>query len=481
MVTLTGLIWIPLCLIALMAGLRAQVTVLGAGAVFGSAAVMNLASFGIQPGYFMALLILGATFAVALPQRGYSLNRAVVMRAAPLTLVLLASLNALFWANALFWDDVWVVSGRQMFDLDSAERYYFRSENLNQLVYLLLNIALVLVLADRLARLPSRDLLRTAHGAVVAPFVLATFFVAWDWAANHFGWYFPDAFVHSNAFYAAAHQQNFGEVPRVSGSFSEPSGLAYAYGGFLAYASACYLVDRRPRSLLLVLTAVAALAISTSTTAYALLALWGVSAMMALPLMRLLGGNRERPRQQSLRSGVAIAALAAFTVIGVSWIAQNYSDDIRVIYESSIVGKTETGSYKSRTGADMMGLESFTATWGIGLGLGSHRPSSLPVTLLSNTGLIGTVAFVVFVAMCLYRSPNNGAWPSGRRDLWPFRAFTFGLLTAHMVSSPNLNGQLLWLSLILNLAVSVYPPKTAVAGRGASGNNAVAATWGDSH
>jgi hypothetical protein len=104
----------------------------------------------------------------------------------------------------------------------------------------------------------------------------------------------------------------------------------------------------------------------------------------------------------------------------------------------------------------MMGLESFSATWGIGLGLGSHRPSTLPVTLLSNTGLVGTLAFLAFVMLCLCRSKTRGSWPAGARTLWPVRAFALGLLAAHLVSSPNFNGQLLWLALILNLAISVH-------------------------
>lgn len=458
MITLTGLIWIPVCLGALLAGFRAQMVVLGASAIFGSAAVVNLGSFGVQPGYFMALLMLGIAVAVALPRGEFWLSRAVVVRAIPLAVILLANLNALFWANAVFWDDVWVVSGRQMFDLDSAERYSFRGENLNQLVYLLLNGALVLVLVDRLARLPARELLRTAHATILAPFLLATLFVIWDWLAGRFGWYFPDAFLHSNAFYAAAHEQNFGDVPRVSGPFSEPSGLAYAYGGFLAYASARYLDDRRAGSLLLVLIAIAALAISTSTTAYALLAVWALCAVVALPLLGLLdllGGVRRR-RPGSGRNRLAVIALVVAAILGGVWVVSSSSDAIRVVYESSIQGKTETGSYKSRTGADMMGLESFSATWGIGLGLGSHRPSTLPVTLLSNTGLVGTLAFLIFVMLCLYRPKTRGSRFADARTLWPLRAFALGLLTAHLVSSPNFNGQLLWLALILNLAISVH-------------------------
>ncbi len=237
MLTLTGLIFIPVGMVAMAAGLRAQLVTFAAGAVLSSAAVANLGSFGIQPAYFMGLLLLGVAGVLALMRGGYCLDRAVLVRLAPLAVLLLACLNALFWATAVFWDDVWVVSGRQMFDLSSAERYSFRSENLNQFAYLILNILLTLLLADRLVRLPVQALLKAAHTAVLGAFFVATLFVAWDWLAHSAGIYFPDAFLHSNAFYAVAHEQSFGDIARISGPFSEPSELAYAYGGFLAYTS----------------------------------------------------------------------------------------------------------------------------------------------------------------------------------------------------------------------------------------------------
>jgi len=455
MLTVTGMVFIPACLAAMTAGLRGQLIILGIGAVLSSAAVVNLSSFGIQPGYFVGLLLLGAAVAQALMQGTYRLDRAILVRMAPLGLLLLASLNALFWANAVFWDQVWVVSGRQLFDLDSAERYSFRPENVNQLAYLILNFALVLVLADRLVRLPTEVLLRVSHAAIRAAFALATFFVAWDWLAHQFGWYFPDAFLHSNAFYAAAHNQSFGDISRISGPFSEPSGLAYAYGGFLAYASACYLVDRSAHALLWVLIALAALAISTSTTAYAVLALWALAMPVALVLTR-----RPRDRIRPSRySRMAVFALVMLACAGAVWFARTHQDDIQLIYESSIAGKTETGSYQSRTGADWMGLQSFGDTWGLGLGLGSHRPNSLTVTLLSNVGLPGTLAFAAFIGLCLYRPRYSDPWPGSARALWPLRAFTLGLLFGHLVSSPNINSQLLWLSLTLNLAATVHTKK----------------------
>jgi hypothetical protein len=66
------------------------------------------------------------------------------------------------------------------------------------------------------------------------------------------------------------------------------------------------------------------------------------------------------------------------------------------------------------------------------------------------------VAFVVFMGLCLHRPRRHGPWPGDGRSLWSLRAFTLGLLVGHCVSSPNINSQLLWLSLTLNLAATAY-------------------------
>lgn len=453
MVTLTGLILIPVCMVALLAGLRMQLATFAAGGVLTSAAVVNLASFGIQPAYFMGLLLLVMAGAGALMQGGYALSRAVLVRMVPLSVLLLAALNALFWASAVFWDQVWVVSGRQLFDLASAERYSFRAENANQLAYLILNIALVALLADRLVRLPAPTLIKISHTAVRSAFAVATLFVAWDWLSRHFGIYFPDAFLHSNAFYAAANEQSFGDIARISGSFAEPSALAYAYGGFLAYASGCYLADRQARSLLMLLVAVGALTVSTSTTAYALLAVWLLVMLPALALTRVFG----RTPPQSGVSRVAVLMVASLAVVGAVRLASAHQEDIRAVYDRAIAGKTHSSSFQDRTAADRMGYEAFETTWGVGIGLGSHRPSTLPAALLSNVGLAGTVAFLAFVALCLGRFGRRPPEPLAGRAAWPFRALALGLLAGHAVSSPNMNSPLLWLSLLLNLAISAYP------------------------
>jgi hypothetical protein len=453
-ITITGLVLLPVMLLSLRASLRVQLAVLFMCAVLSSAAVINLASFGVQPGYFMGVALIGTWVAFALVRGEFYLDRRVALTCLPLLVLLLAALNALFWGNALFGDDVRVVSGRQAYNLAAAERYTFRNENVNQLVYFSFNALLAALLANILVRRDGREMLWLGRSGVLAAFWFATFFVAWDWLAKHYGIYFPESFLHSNAFYAAAHAQGFDGVPRISGPFSEPSGLAYAYGGFLFHASAEFVVYRRASSFARMLIALGALTISTSTTAYALLGAWTLAA--ALWGAPLLGSALGRVPSLTVRR-LAVPALAALAVGGAVLVASNSQDAIQTVLDNAVRGKTETGSYATRTGAEAMGFKALVDTYGLGVGLGSHRPNSLAMTLLSNTGIPGALAFLTFIALVLRRPPSpDFADAESRRELWPVRALLLGFLLGHCISNPNLSNQVLWLALALNLAAATH-------------------------
>lgn len=105
--------------------------------------------------------------------------------------------------------------------------------------------------------------------------------------------------------------------------------------------------------------------------------------------------------------------MALLAVVGAVGFVRTHQDDIQLVYESSIAGKTETSSFEDRTAADRMGYEAFETTWGMGIGLGSHRPSTLPAALLSNVGMAGTLAFLAFIGLCLCRFGGAVTWTQG--------------------------------------------------------------------
>ncbi len=74
------------------------------------------------------------------------------------------------------------------------------------------------------------------------------------------------------------------------------------------------------------------------------------------------------------------------------------------------VSKGDTGSFVNRMAADLYGLQLFAETYGLGLGLGSNRASSLITTLLSCVGLAGTLAFGVFYFKLFAKLSEEYAW-----------------------------------------------------------------------
>jgi hypothetical protein len=62
-----------------------------------------------------------------------------------------------------------------------------------------------------------------------------------------------------------------------------------------------------------------------------------------------------------------------------------------------IIDKPSTGSYTIRTTGDQYSIDLLLQTYGIGVGIGSYRPSSLIASLVGNIGILGTLIFVLLV------------------------------------------------------------------------------------
>jgi hypothetical protein len=116
------------------------------------------------------------------------------------------------------------------------------------------------------------------------------------------------------------------------------------------------------------------------------------------------------------------------------------------VITSMLLEKHQSSSFAQRTGADMMAIDIALDTGGIGIGLGSHKPNNLVMTLLSNTGIFGILVFIVFCGATLRprRVGSGEASDAFMKDLRPLRWFVIGLLTFHSVANPTLSSVALW-------------------------------------
>jgi hypothetical protein len=451
MMTATGVLLIPLGAVLLLMPWPVLLMALPTFAILHGAAVVNVGALGLQPGYFLALLVIGRSL-VEIAVLRQPLNREALRLVLPLGLLLSCSLLVLSIGIAFFTGHIMVLGGTDGYNLERISAFQFRRENVTQLTYLVINTLLVYAIAHQAARLTPDQALSVAERGLRWSLICALVLCGWQLLAYATGLWFPDRLLFSNAGYYRADGQGFFGQLRLNGPFAEPSALAYFFAGFLFQGWKQAVLRPSVGAAALLIAVIACLVLSFSTTAYFVLAAGG--ALMAFDLLA------RRPRLRAPRLTPRAAAIATLTALAIgaaaAWAAAHH-DVLRSILGISLFDKTETSSFEVRSGAEVLALEIVAETGGLGIGLGSHKANSLTMTLLSNVGFAGTAIFALFVIMLLRRAPTPV-----RTELsdTPLRFFVLGLLLVHVFSNPNLNVVMLWVTfgLLAGCRTSVGAP-----------------------
>jgi hypothetical protein len=446
--TITGLILIPFCLGIIFCPWRYTVITLVLSSLLSSAAVMNVGNIGLQPVFFFMPLVIARTAVdIALGKQG--LNGYALRMMAPLGILLVVSTVVLLISVLCFQGNVNVVAGAARFNLDLAGPFSVGRENLAQTIYLVLDIATVYCLSHQAGR--TLGFSRIADRSLVIAGFSSGFVAFWELINFYTGVGFPAEFFHSNAGYAVAYGQTFDDIPRISGPFPEPSSMGYFFGGLIFFGWQRYRTSPTLWSCGLLLVCVAALILSASTTGYVALAIFLLVVLQDLVFGSagfiagmIKGGRRELTL--TLTFLLVIAAVAFFIVL--AW------DTLRQVFQIVVFEKRESSSFDQRSGADLMALNIFMQTGGIGIGLGSHRPNNMVMTLLSNVGIAGFVSFVFFIFQLFRRQAQLAGQFALAKVQMRMKAFVFGLLLIHTFSNPALTDGILWTGFALVLGVA---------------------------
>lgn len=192
-----------------------------------------------------------------------------------------------------------------------------------------------------------------------------------------------------NGSYAQLDQSYQGFV-RINGVFPEASGFA-SYGlAWFVFNAECWYRGIEPRATgraAMVLAAV--LFFSTSSTAYiglSLYAAWfGVRGI-------LISGRTHAPQLgQATLTGFGALALACVAMATVPHLA----DSIWAMILHMTVDKGESESGQQRLFWAMQGWNAFLHSYGLGIGPGSFRSSSLITGILGSMGVFGVIAILV--------------------------------------------------------------------------------------
>jgi len=262
------------------------------------------------------------------------------------------------------------------------------SGNVTQSIYAISGVAAFLALRamleepGRLARFRDAMLLVTALDCAAAVINFAEFYL-----------HFPPVLTYVRTAYALFEAYESGGLMRIHGTFSEVSGFAAFTLPLFAFSFSLW--QNGVRSLYsgtLAALTMLFLAISTSTTAY-------VGIVLYAAVLTFILTYRGYTKGTIPRIGVLITGLLlAVVLIGSLFVLDTKAGKVLTDYfDVAVFGKLESDSGVERSSWNKQCWQNFIDTWGVGVGLGSARGSSLLMVLLANLGGFGTLCFFAFL------------------------------------------------------------------------------------
>lgn len=431
-VPLMGAILFPLCFLLWARPDRMLGLLLVAG-IFPAASALTLGSVCLQPSLVPGLAFISYVVLQKLLGARYPGQDSASRLCGPMMLATAWALVGSIVMPRLFRNQVHVWPQKQ--DLVGGQVLLTPTfGNISQDTYLLLNVLLMVLAAQYLTRWQVK--LSRLYYAYLAAGWLVVVLCVWQFGSRVGGLPFPKTFFYSNTGWAVLDNQMAGPVPRINATFSEPSACASYLAGILFSTVWVTLKGYKVRfSRLLIAASALGMCLTTSTTGFAAVA---VGALL-MPIMvvatgaaRLLGRIGQLAMICAVLLGVGGLAVATFsphTVESAQMIA------------SSTAEKKNSVSYQERSQADADSLTAFAETYGLGVGWGSNRSSSLIPGLLATVGAVGVICLAVFD----WRLMKSAAWALRAAPGSPetmvvegVMAALAGRLTAACISGPTI-------------------------------------------
>ncbi len=458
--TILGMALLPLTLIWVANPLRLLQLALVAAVFEAGAALVIGGAFGLPTAMVPGLIfILFVVAQYALGMR-YSAEAAVFWALTPLLALLGYALFSIVVLPDAF-------AGRIMVSPQKSDPLQpgfvplaFTAGNITQSLYLAMNVVVATSSALFLTRaaIPYQSIMKAylLGGYIVVGLAL------WQFASRLSGLPFPDTVLYSNPSWAIV-EQALGSVPRIQGPFSEPAGLAFYLSGL---CFCCLWLSARGQRLMgvnwLLGLSILAMLLSTSTTGILTLA---VGLPMILAVATAQSDKRALGR---LGKTAGILMLGGLIVLTPAVIMKPQLVSAVTTVVDSTLNKGESDSFSDRTATDWAALDTVGATYGLGVGWGSFRSSSLIPGLLANAGIFGVVA-VLWLAVRVTqlsrrRGPGAHGYP-GQLVMEGFSAALCGQFTAALFSAPTIAslGFFLQLGCVVGVSarksVSHQPPR----------------------
>lgn len=222
----------------------------------------------------------------------------------------------------------------------------------------------------------------------------------------------------------------FDGIERMRGIFSEPSAL----GAFSVAASVFFLINAargsaRQRIFSVIMGVWSFVNAILSFSGGALL-----SGVIVITIVLSANLYRYAISKLSLTQGAVVFSLSTLPVIYLA--GPPVIDFLQLLFSD----KASSSSYANRSAADAFSVALTWQSYGLGVGVGSNRPSAFYASLLSTTGLLGFTLFGAAALILVGGALRSAEYaPAG----WALLA----LIVCKMVSGPDLSEPVMWLLL----------------------------------
>jgi hypothetical protein len=366
-------------------------------------------------------------------------------------------------------------------DSTYGEALYPTSQNISQLAYLTISVAVVFAFAQMLR---SSEMRRHAVYALVAGglTVVVTGFL--DYLAQ-FAPISPLLEPFRTATYALITEAKVQGAKRIVGLMPEAS----AYGGLaLTFLAAIYFFRRSLTSgffkNLVVPTVLILLVLfiwlSTSSSAYV-----GFGAFCFVVVLEWLHRATKHGPRNTYRQGLAIEfwimASIGMCVCAVALFKPSLMDPFVRMVDEMVFQKTSSSSFEERSMWTAVSWQALLDSYGLGVGLGGTRASNGVVSMFSSVGFIGGFLYFAFLFQTFFlRAPTGDALRrvASAATFWSFLpTFVAVVLAGTTPDFGTFNGFLFGMALAVSLPVRGPPSRSGVLGNDLPGAGRTAIAW----
>ena len=387
-ITPIGLILIPLSLIIFYFRPRFLISWAIVVSAFQAASVINVGgdfAIGVSPYFFVVSLAAMRFVAVFLQGRlGFKHDDIALEITLPLLMLTAWGVASAFLLPHLF-AGIHVDTPRLGMDPVSTTPLDWSMSNAAQAGYLVLNSVFFIYVMWRSDDIYYIDQLAKAF---VWSGAIASAVGAYQVSAHILGFRFPAELFNSNAGWQQLVSQRVAGAWRVSATFNEPSsaGIFFAaWTSFLLFLTMDRQTATGPRWLLF-WCGIVMLVLTTSTTGY----------VTAFVLVAILGSKEVGA--VAVKGYINEKLLLTFAVIVTAFVAAAlFIPNMHQLFDDILWYKSQSHSGQERTSTILIALDVAIQTFGLGVGLGSNRPSGMLFYIISNIGIPGSILFTVLI------------------------------------------------------------------------------------